>query len=180
MNWKGQIGVVLLAMAAGAGGLFAGRAWFGLHPPPGSLAIGASAIDFQLPDLKGTPTGPAALRGKVVVLNFWAPWCPPCLREIPLLKQLRDEHGGALEVLGVALDEPDAVRRYVSEQAIPYPIALADVADFALMRAYGNDRDALPFTVILDAQGRLSARKLGEYQPDELRRDLAAAFAGAN
>lgn len=179
MSWRGQVWVVLFALLAGAGGLYAGRYWFGLHPPPESLAIGAPAIDFELPDLRGVPTGPAVLRGRVVVLNFWAPWCAPCLREIPLLKQLRDEHEGRIEILGVALDEADIVRRYVSEQAIAYPIALADITDFALMRAYGNDRDALPFTVILDAQGRLIARKLGEYHADELRRDVEAALIGA-
>lgn len=178
MNWRAQILVVLVALLAGGAGLLAGRYWFGLHPPPGSLAIGAEAIDFQLPTLDGGTLRTADFRGKILVINFWAPWCAPCLREIPLLKAVRDRHAGQIEVLGIAMDEVDTVRRYVSEQQIAYPIALAAVTDFALMRAYGNDRDALPFTVILDAQGRLRARKLGEYHEDELAADVEAARTG--
>ncbi|MFO1493555.1 MAG: redoxin domain-containing protein [Lysobacterales bacterium] len=176
MNWRGQILVLLVALVAGGAGLLAGRYWFGLHPPPDSLALGAEAIDFELPGLDGARLSTADFRGKVLVINFWAPWCAPCLREIPLLKAVRERHAGQVEILGVAMDEAETVRRYVSEQQIAYPIALAAVTDFALMRAYGNDRDALPFTVILDARGRLQARKLGEYHEDELTADVAAAL----
>ena len=76
-----------------------------------------------------------------------------------------------------SLDEPEAVRTYVKEMGIDYPILLASMSDFGLMRAYGNDRDALPFTVIVDAQGRLHTRKLGEYHENDLRADIEAALA---
>ena len=130
-----------------------------------------------MPKLDGQPTSPARLRGRVVLINFWAPWCEPCRREIPLFKSLRSEYGSSkLEILGVALDEPELVRNFVGKMSVDYPVALASMGDFALMRAYGNDRDALPFSVLIDANGRVRARKLGEYHEEELRRDIEAAI----
>lgn len=179
MSWKINLGILVLALSAGAAGLAAGQHWFYLNPPPGGLALGDDAIEFELLKLDGEPISPARMRGRVLLINFWAPWCEPCRREIPVFKNLREEYGSErLEILGVALDEPQLVRDYVGKMAVDYPVALASMGDFALMRAYGNDRDALPFSVIIDADGRLSARKLGEYHEDELRRDIEAAIRG--
>jgi peroxiredoxin len=178
VSLRAQAAIVVVALAAGAAGLMAGHAWFGLNPPPGSVAIGAPAIEFQLPTLDGGSATHASYSGRVQVINFWAPWCAPCRREIPVLQSLRREFGSdRVEVLGIALDEPEAVRKYVGEMGIDYPILLASMSDFALMRAYGNDRDALPFTVIVDSAGRVHARKLGEYHEADLRADIESALA---
>jgi len=178
MSWRSQAAIVIAALAAGAGGLWAGHTWFGLNPPPASLEVGAPAIEFALPALDGTTIARSASAGRVQVINFWAPWCAPCRREIPVLQALRSEFGPErVEVLGIALDDPDAVRKYVGEMGIDYPVLLASMSDFSLMRAYGNDRDALPFTVIVDARGRLHTRKLGEYHEGDLRADIQAALA---
>lgn len=175
---RSQALIVVAALAAGMGGLWAGHTWFGLNPPPASLAIGAPAIEFELPTLDGGMATRAQWPGRVQVINFWAPWCAPCRREIPVLQSLREQFGpDRVEVLGVALDDADSVRKYASDMGIEYPILLASINDFGLMRAYGNDRDALPFTVIVDAQGRLHTRKLGEYHEDELRADLESALS---
>jgi thiol-disulfide isomerase/thioredoxin len=178
LSLKSQVAIVVAALAAGAAGLWASHTWFGLNPPPGGIAVGSPAIEFQLPALDGSVASRADWAGRVQVVNFWAPWCAPCRREIPVLQALRTEFGPErVEVLGIALDEPDAVRNYVGEMGIAYPIMLASMADFSLMRAYGNDRDALPFTVIVDAAGRLHSRKLGEYHEADLRADIEAALA---
>lgn len=175
---RSQVAIVVAALAAGAGGLWASHAWFGLNPPPGSVALGAPAIEFELPTLDGSLAARSAWAGRVQVINFWAPWCAPCRREIPVLQALREEFGSErVEVLGVALDEAEAVRKYVGDMGIDYPVLLASMSDFGLMRAYGNDRDALPFTIIVDAAGRVHARKLGEYHESDLRADIEAALA---
>ncbi|MCP5473325.1 MAG: TlpA family protein disulfide reductase [Rhodanobacteraceae bacterium] len=177
MSLRSQALIVGAALIAGLGGLWAGHTWFGLNPPPGSLAIGAPAIEFELPTLDGGSATRAQWGGRVQVINFWAPWCAPCRREIPVLQALRKEYGPErVEILGIALDDVDQVRKYASDMAIDYPILLASMSDFALMRAYGNDRDALPFTVIVDADGRLHTRKLGEYHEADLRADIEAAL----
>lgn len=177
MSLRSQALIVGAALIAGLGGLWAGHTWFGLNPPPGSLAIGAPAIEFELPTLDGGSATRAQWGGRVQVINFWAPWCAPCRREIPVLQALRKEYGPErVEILGIALDDADQVRKYASDMAIDYPILLASMSDFALMRAYGNDRDALPFTVIVDADGRLHTRKLGEYHEADLRADIEAAL----
>jgi thiol-disulfide isomerase/thioredoxin len=177
MSMRSQAMIVMAALVAGGGGLWAGHTWFGLNPPPGSLAIGAPAIEFELPTLHGGNAARAQWKGRVQIINFWAPWCAPCRREIPVLQALRKEYGPErVEILGIALDDADQVRQYASDMAIDYPILLASMSDFALMRAYGNDRDALPFTVIVDADGRLHTRKLGEYHEADLRADIEAAL----
>lgn len=179
MSWRQHTLLLLVAIAAGAGGLYLGRAVHGpplLDPAAGSVEIGAQGIPFELPTLAGDTVSPDAFRGRVLIVNFWATWCAPCIREIPLLVETRARLGAdKVEIIGVAMDDPDAVRQFIAERDVPYPIALATMSDAALMHAYGNSRNALPFTVILDAEGRLAARKLGEYHAPELERDLALA-----
>ncbi|MCB1614171.1 MAG: TlpA family protein disulfide reductase, partial [Xanthomonadales bacterium] len=93
MSLRSQALIVGAALIAGLGGLWAGHTWFGLNPPPGSLAIGAPAIEFELPTLDGGSATRAQWGGRVQVINFWAPWCAPCRREIPVLQALRKEYG---------------------------------------------------------------------------------------
>ncbi len=180
MSWRQHALLIVVAVAAGAGGIYLGRAVHGpppIDPAAGSVTIGAQGVPFELPTLDGGTVSPADFTGRVLIINFWATWCAPCIREIPLLVETRARLGAdKVEVIGVAMDDPDAVRKFLAERDVPYPIALAKMSDAALMHAYGNERNALPFTVILDAQGRLAARKLGEYHAPELERDLALAM----
>lgn len=173
MNWKANLLIVLAAVLAGSGGVLAGRWWFGDKQV--GIAIGETLPAFSMPTLDGVMLGPQDLPGRTLLINFWAPWCAPCMREIPLFRRLRQEFGPQqLEVLGIALDDPEQVRRTVEELAIDYPIVLAAMSDYTLMRALGNSRDALPFSVLIDRDGRVRARKLGEYHEDELRAAIGA------
>lgn len=152
---RGLSGVlVLLAVLLGAGGLGAGgHEWeeLSLRRAP----RGISAPDFTLPDLDGRSRSLAELRGKPVLLNFWASWCVPCEMEMPAMQRL---HGllGSMEVAAVAVNfrEPaDRVRAFARERGIQFPVLLdANGAVFARYRVVG-----LPFTVLIDAGGQVVA-----------------------
>ncbi len=105
--------------------------------------------------------------GRPLLINFWATWCEPCRREIPLLKSLRNEHAAKrLEIVGIAIDFRDPVRKYVAERGMDYPILLGEHGGFEAAAAFGMDT-VLPFSVFADARGRIVALKVGELHRDE-------------
>lgn len=155
MNAVRLIGVVVLAIAAAALGA-AGYLW--LAP---AAKVPAPAV--SLVDLDGREHQLADYRGQVLVVNFWATWCAPCLREIPMLVEAQNELGGqGLQIIGPALDDPTAVRRFAEAHAMNYPIfAGADQVGPALVRL-GDQRGALPYTLVIDREGHFAAQHYGE------------------
>ena len=153
-----------------------------LSPP--SVQAPAAATDFALRDLAGKTYSLADWRGKVVLLNFWATWCPPCRREIPLFIDLqrRYEKQG-LQIVGISVDNPEAVARYWQETRIKYPLLIADETTFELMAAYGNPQGGLPYSVLIAADGRIAGVKIGAYHRAELEaalKPLLSAFKPAS
>ena len=123
--------------------------------------------DFSLPDLAGAPHRLADWRGRPLAVNFWATWCEPCRREIPLLRALRRENSkNRFEVVGIALDHPDSVQKFVRELGIEYPILVGEKGGLEAVAAFGVDT-VLPFTVFADAEGRIVTLKIGELHRDE-------------
>lgn len=115
-----------------------------------------------LPDLSGQTQSLAQWRGKVIVLNFWAPWCPPCRHEIPGFIRLQERFGTqGLQFVGVALDSVEAVREYVRQAGINYPILLGDYEGAFLGQAAGNPQGGLPYTLVLGRNGQPVASLLG-------------------
>lgn len=130
-------------------------------------AIPEQLPDFSLPDLQGVPHVLADWRGRPLMVNFWATWCEPCRREIPLLKALRRENAANhLEVVGIALDHPDSVRKFAKELGIDYPVLVGEQGGLEAVTAFGVDT-VLPFTVFADAQGRIVTLTIGELHRDE-------------
>jgi len=134
-----------------------------------------TAPAFQLNDLEGKPVSLAEAKGKVVLLNFWATWCGPCLEEIPLLMTLRRAQAArGIEIVGIAVDQAAKVGEFAAKLKIDYPILLADTGGLDLIRTLGNKSAGLPFTVFLDRAGSVARTKLGMLRQPELDSVLAA------
>jgi thiol-disulfide isomerase/thioredoxin len=147
---------------------------------------------IALPDSNGRMHHLAEYRGHPLVLNFWATWCEPCRREIPLLTALHRQYGSDVQIVGVAVDFQPEVLRYAQAKGITYPLLMGEKDGLAAVNALGMDT-VFPFTVFADAQGDIVAAKVGELHGDEARMilekitavdagklDLAAARSGVS
>lgn len=146
----------------------------------GALALqsrsgAADLLSAGFPDLSGRWLRLAEWRGRPLVCNFWASWCEPCRDELPLLEAAQHQHAAKrLQIVGIAVDNAENIRKYLKAVKISYPILIAEGEAIDLMRRLGNRAGALPFTVTVDAAGRVRRRKLGAYSAAELEADLAA------
>jgi len=161
----------LLLAGAGAGAALAGAgfAWWRYALDKPRIEADFWTLRFDRPE--GGELALASLRGRPLVLNFWATWCPPCLKEMPDLDRLHGTHAArGLQVVGLAVEGPTPVRQFLARQPVRFAIGLAGLDGTALSRRLGNSNGGLPFTVVFDSQGRLRHRKLGQTSYDELDR----------
>jgi thiol-disulfide isomerase/thioredoxin len=129
-----------------------------------------SLFAARMPDLAGNQTSLGAWRGKVLVVNFWATWCVPCREEIPDFIRLQKEFGDkGVQFVGIAADQADKVTLFSNEFQINYPLLIGNYGALDLAKRVGNRISALPFTVVLDRNGRLVHRQLGILKVDKLR-----------
>ena len=125
--------------------------------------VPARLPDFSLKDLTGKSIQISAWSGKSLVINFWATWCAPCRREIPLLKTVAAEWAGRdLKVLGIAVDYPDKVRDFAGQFKIDYPVLIGDQDALDIAAKFGMTSPAFPFTVFTDRRGEVVALFVGE------------------
>jgi thiol-disulfide isomerase/thioredoxin len=167
-----QLALVIAGAAAGAAGLrwslrdSTGGAVSGLKPTEQAIA------DFWQRSFT-TPSGAnlsaQVFQGRPLIVNFWATWCPPCVKEMPELDRFARQFGTkGWQVLGLAVDQSAAVAKFLQQTPVSFPIALAGVEGLSLVRALGNPAGGLPFTVAISAQGLLIANKIGATNIDEL------------
>ena len=118
---------------------------------------------FKLKDLKGKVRDVKEWDGKVLMINFWATWCPPCRREMPAFVEIQEKYQDkGFTIIGVALDEKQAVIDFTDPMGMNYPILLAEQEGIVLTKAYGNNLGVLPFTVIIDRKGNIIHRQRTE------------------
>ncbi|MBS7348968.1 MAG: redoxin domain-containing protein [Comamonas sp.] len=138
------------------------------------------ALELATPDEEARTIALAPLRGRPLLVNFWATWCPPCVRELPLLNALAQEQASltagatpALQILGIAVDQAPKVRQWLQRQPLAYPVLMAGAGGMAISRSLGNVQGGLPFSLLLDAQGQVRQRRIGEFSPEVLQRWMA-------
>lgn len=137
--------------------------------------------DLEFPDLAGQPVALADFAGQPQLINFWATWCAPCLREIPLLKAFHEEQAG-IGVIGIAVDRREAVLEYAETMQFNYPVLIDQVVGFEAMSVFRNDAGAMPFSVLTAPDGAVLGTHAGELDADhleEFRATLAALAAGS-
>jgi len=150
---------LVVALVAIMGGYFA-RIWMLPSDPaqdPAGVLLAAS-----LEDLRGEQQALSQWRGKILVVNFWATWCPPCLKEIPEFVRLQTRLGAkGVQFVGIAIDSKPQVLGFAAKLGINYPILMAEKEGIVLARNAGNRLGGLPFTVIIDREGRTAKVELG-------------------
>ena len=143
--------------------------WSRLRPrtldPQASQALWSSEFDqadgkiLRLADFQGQP----------LVLNFWATWCTPCVEEMPLLNTFFQENQSkSWQVVGLAIDQPSAVKRFLKQYPVSYPIGMAGLGGTELVKKLGNPEGSLPFTLVVNAKGAVVVQKLGKLSTQEM------------
>ena len=162
-----------LAAAAGFGlaGVGAGLVWRTSKRQSQALSEAESSFwSQQFAQLDGAMLATVSLRGKPLVLNFWATWCPPCVEELPLLNAFFSENKAkGWQVFGLAVDQAAPVTRFLAQSPLAFPVALAGFPGLEVSKSLGNLSGGLPFTVVFGPAGNVLHRKMGKLQPDDLR-----------
>ncbi len=175
--------LAILILAALA--LFAGMQ-FPVHPPPahptppgaGEAAARQQLLHLKLPDPRGQEVKLEQWQGKTLVVNFWATWCPPCQKEMPVFSRLQQawrERG--VQFIGIAVDSAGNVERFADKTPVAYPLLVGGTEVMRLSKDLGNPSLGLPFTLIIKADGQIHARKLGGIEENEMDTLLQGATA---
>lgn len=127
-------------------------------------------LDFAFPDVDGKQQSIQQWQGKTLVINFWATWCGPCLKEIPEFIKLQNEYGErGVQFIGIAIEDREAVVDYLKRVAVNYPLMIAGDAGSNLARQLGNIINAVPFTVVVNRQGQIVHRQPGEFSRQQFQ-----------
>lgn len=151
-----------------------------LHTTVGPEGAGArAAVDAlyaqHLPDVKGVTQALAQWKGKAMLVNFWAPWCAPCVEEMPELSALQLESTGKkIQIIGIGIDSAKNIAQFETSFKIAYPLYVAGMNGTELARQFGNTAGGLPYTVLIGADGQVKKTYLGRLKFAQLRADLAA------
>ncbi|MFM1892826.1 MAG: hypothetical protein RLZ44_1903 [Pseudomonadota bacterium] len=167
--------IISLAVAGAVLGAVVGAGWqYWQQQQPQSTYTAAAGVhetvpDFSYPDLAGQQRQAGEWADKVLVLNFWATWCPPCREETPLFVELQEKYRAAgVQFVGIAIDDQGPTAEFAANYGINYPVLMGDMQAVALSKRLGNRFEGLPFTVVAGRDGRVAVRHSGGMDRDQL------------
>jgi thiol-disulfide isomerase/thioredoxin len=170
--------LLIAAIGAGATGYWLHYQQRG--PATVQLAQTTHRPDFQLPDLTGQLRSNKEWDGKIVVVNFWATWCPPCVAEIPMFVEVQQQYAKqGVQFVGIAIDQFDLVKEFAEKNQINYPILMGVDDGVTVSRNFGNDLGALPFTAIVNQQGEVILKHRGEIEREQLEKVITPLLKAA-
>jgi len=147
----------------------------GLVSATDMLLIGLSRPDFEMKDLDGEVHSVSEWDGKVLVLNFWAPWCTPCKKEIPVFNELQEKYAGqGLQFVGLAVDTPEEVKNFLKKMPLKYPTLVGEDDAMDIAKIYGNNIGAIPYTVMINRSGKIAFTRKGDMKKAEAEKIFSA------
>ena len=171
------VGAAVVAALAGAGAAYWQSKQEQVEAPEKPITGGLDELwqmQFEKPD--GSKLAMQSLKGKPLLINFWATWCPPCVEELPLLERFYNQNKGkSMQIIGLAADKPEAVRAFLKKLPLTFPIGITDLSGIALSKSWGNLTGGLPFSIMLAADSRVMQRKIGQLSEDDLKIWFASA-----
>lgn len=163
----GIISVVFAAL-----GLYFGNQQAKADAPP------TATRDFfatSLPDLKNQQQALSQWKGKALLVNFWATWCNPCVKEMPALSALQAANKNPnIQVIGIGIDTADNIQEFNTKYKISYPLYVAGVGGSELLRKLGDSAGGLPFSILIGPDGQIKKTYLGSLKMDQVKHDLAS------
>ncbi|MEJ2142938.1 MAG: TlpA disulfide reductase family protein [Gammaproteobacteria bacterium] len=182
MNNSKQIIIVVVVAIIGLGGGFFLNQYLAKDKSANAMPHAERKVDistpefrpeFALKDLEGTTRYAKEWDGKVLLINFWATWCPPCVREIPAFVDLHEAYKDkGFEIVGIAIDNKQAVIDFIDPMGADYPILLGEEAGIKLSQAYGNRLGVLPYSIIVDRKGKIVSTHRSEMTYDAVEKAI--------
>ena len=187
MNTRRMLAGAAVALVAASGGVLANH-WFNrdsdvAYAAQASAKSGSQSDPHASPvqqlwtapvtNVDGKPQSLSLLKGRPIVVNFWASWCGPCVEEMPALSQIQREYAKkGIQFVGLGVDSEKNIQTFLQKVNVAYPVYVTGFGGADLARAFGNNAGGLPFTVVIDAKGNIRSTKLGQIDPAALRQTL--------
>jgi len=169
--------VALIGILAGGSGYWLSRLRHAALDAPNQESDPQSALNallnLTLPAIDGRLVRMSDWRGNVLVINYWATWCPPCREEMPVFSALQLKYADkGVQFAGISIDSVDKIQQFNADKKIAYPLLIGDMATLGMAVALGNKAQGLPFTIVVNRQGGIDSVKLGPLSETELEQRL--------
>ncbi len=170
MTRKSLLLILIAVLFTGIGVYFGAKRF--QPAAPADTAVGA-LMQLAMPDPAGKQHKMSEWQGKVLLVNFWATWCPPCVAEMPELEALQAERGiKGLQIVGIGIDSRSNIREFAEKHKITYPLLIGGLQGTDVSRSFGNEAGGLPFTVLIGADGVVKQAYMGRLDLQKVRADL--------